>query len=500
MINLTTNKQLNIILNNTNKALAQVVNAASPSELKELSQFKDLKSIMDSVLQEASKDSSQNKALLNLVKNNPTLKNLGTTTQTVNDILNTLKSEKNPLPIEKTLQKFLVDIKDMKESVLKDKIVNSGVFLESKLKNVQNPQIDFKETLTSLSKQLGKSKIFNVTVLGEKVKELALSNPKDISNLVKKLQDILPKITEHIQKSDSINRQKFATSLTKLEHLFEPKMLTKENFSTQKTQQTLLDVTSQLSQSTNQTTKGILDSLSKIFTLLKNDSSLESLTQKNLPQELKTKLEDLKSLITKSDTVFSKEVAQDINKLTAFTSASKLSSQGAIKEILTNDLKAILHTAKEELSKLEQPKTELIKHIDKLALQIDHAQLLSHLSNATSLYLPFSWDEMKEGHINIKKENDNKFNVDIDLNLKEYGPLNIKLAIYDKNQLNVHIYSQNKELKSLIKENISELRSNLISQQITPREIRLFDTPQTQPSSAYEQNTKDIYMGFEVKV
>ena len=141
-----------------------------------------------------------------------------------------------------------------------------------------------------------------------------------------------------------------------------------------------------------------------------------------------------------------------------------------------------------------------IKHIDKLALQIYHAQLLSHLSNATSLYLPFSWDEMKEGHINIKKENDNKFNVDIDLNLKEYGPLNIKLAIYDKNQLNVHIYSQNKELKSLIKENISELRSNLISQQITPREIRLFDTPQTQPSSAYEQNTKDIYMGFEVKV
>jgi len=499
MINLKTDRQLNIILNSTNKALAHVVNRASKSELKGLSQFKDLKSIMDTVLQTSSKDSSQNKTLLNLIKNNPTLKNLGTSTQTINDIVTTLKSEKNPLPIEKTLQKFLVDIKDINEPVLKDKIANSGIFLESKLKNLQNPQIDFKTTLTSLGKQLSQSQIFHVKALAEKVQELAHSNPKDTLNSIKKLQNILPQLTENIQKSDSIHSQKLATALSKLEHLIEPKMLTKENFSPQKIETSLLELTSQLTQSTNQTAKGILDSLSKIFALLKNDISLDSFTQKALPQELQTKLEDLKSLIGKSDTIFSKEVAQNITKLTAFTSLSKLSPQEPIKEILSNDLKAILHTAKEELSKLDQPKAELIKHIDKLALQIDHAQLLSHLSNANSLYLPFSWSEMKEGHINIQKENQNKFNVDIDLNLKEYGPLNLKLAIYDKNQLNIAIYSQNKDLQSLIKENISELRSNLISQQITPREIRLFDTSQTQSSSAYEQKSEDIYMGFEVK-
>ena len=316
MINLTTNRELNILLNNTNKALDRVIKESSPSELKTVTQSKDLKSIIDSVLQETSKNSTTNNTLLTLVKNNPTLKNLGASAQTINDIIAILKAEKNPLPIEKRLQKFFVDIKELTGSVLKEKIQNSGLFLESKLK--QSAQ------LTTLSKE-------------------------------------------------------------------------------------------------------------------------------------------------------------------------------PIQEIKNSDLKAILHTAKEELSKLAQPKTQLLQQIDKLALQIDHAQLLSHLSNANALYLPFSWDAMKEGHVSIKKENPQKFTVEIDLNLKEYGALNLKLALYDTNQLNLHIYTQNKALQALIKENIAELRANLISQQITPREIRLFEKAQTQPTSAYEDNTQDIYMGFEVK-
>ncbi len=316
MIKATTHKELNILLNNTNKALEHVIKESPPSALKTLSQSKDLQSILNSVFQEASKNTTTNSTLLNLVKNNPTLKNLGASAQTIADIIATIKAEKNPLPIEKTLQKFFVDIQDLKGSVLKEKIQNSGLFLESKIKHLT------KET----------------------------------------------------------NSQK------------EP-----------------------------------------------------------------------------------------------------------LQEIKQSDLKALLHTAKEELSKLEQPKTQLIQQLDKLAIQIDHAQLLSHLSNATALYLPFSWDAMKEGHISIQKENAQKFNVDIDLNLKEYGALKLKLAMYDKNQLNVHIYTQNEALQTLIKENLQELRSNLISQHVTPREIRLFNTTQTQAPTPYENSDEMIYMGFEVK-
>ena len=316
MIKATTHRELSILLNNTNKALEHVIKESAPSALKTVSQSKDLQSIINSVLQEAGKNSASNSALLNLVKNNPTLKNLGASAQTIADIIATLKAEKNPLPIEKTLQKFFVDIQDLKGSTLKEKLHNSGLFLESKLKHIMQ--------LTTTNKE-------------------------------------------------------------------------------------------------------------------------------------------------------------------------------PLQEIKQNDLKALLHTAKEELSKLEQPRTQLIQHIDKLALQIDHAQLLSHLSNANALYLPFHWDAMKEGHITIQKETPQKFNVDIDLTLKEYGSLHLKLAIYDKNQLNIHIYTQNKALQTLIKANLQELRSNLIAQHITPREIRLFNKMQTQATTPYETNTQDIYMGFEVK-
>ena len=482
MINLTTNRELNILLNNTNKALERVIKESTPEALKTLSPSKDLKSIMDSVLQETSKGSATNKTLLNLVKNNPTLKNLGSTSQTINDIVSTLKAEKSPLPIEKTLQKFLVDIKDIKEPILKEKLQNSGVFLESKLKNLLTPQLNSKTLINSLAKNLAKSDIFNVKILAQDLQQSSGKN----------LQNILPKLQEHLKNADSLHNTKLATTLTKLEHLLEPKMLTKENFSPKQLLKVLSDIRNELDKSSYPQAKTSADSFSKLSALLEKNTTLETLTQKALPHTLKEQLSTLKSLINKGDILFSKVVKQDLQTLTSL-------QKEPLKEIQNNDLKAILHTAKEELSKLDQPKTRLIQQIDKLNLQIDHAQLLSHLSNANSLYLPFSWDAMKEGHISIKKENPQRFNVDIDLNLKEYGALNLKLAIYDKNQLNVHIYTQNKALQGIIKENISQLRSNLISQQITPREIRLFDKAQTKPPSAYTSGTQDIYMGFEVK-
>jgi flagellar hook-length control protein FliK len=131
-------------------------------------------------------------------------------------------------------------------------------------------------------------------------------------------------------------------------------------------------------------------------------------------------------------------------------------------------------------------------------LQIDYFQLLSHLSNSSSLYLPFSWEQLEEGNINIKKDKEDKFYCDIDLKLKEYGELKLKLALYDENQINIHIYSDSAEFKEIVKENIASLRSALIESQITPREIRIFDA--VKKNSPYESSENHINIGFEVKV
>lgn len=313
MINFSANsKQLDILLPNTNRALAEVIKNATPKELQILSQSKDIKSILNSLLIQSSQNSGNDKVLLNLLKNNPTLKSLGTASNNIQDLLNAVKSDKNPLPIETTLKNFLTNIKDLSESILKQKFENSGVFLESKLKNANT---------------------------------------------------------------------------------------------------------------------------------------------------------------------------------------------GNIKDIISNDLKSVLLKASDDINNSSHlNKTDILKQVDKLLLQIDYHQLLSHLSNSSSLYVPFSWEQLQEGQIEIKKDKDDKFYCDIDLKLKDFGELNLKLALYDENQLNIRIYSDNTELKDLIKENISSLRSALIENQITPREIRLLDLTKDDMPTPYQDESTQINMGFEVKV
>ncbi|MCX6076270.1 MAG: flagellar hook-length control protein FliK [Campylobacterales bacterium] len=429
MINLSLNKQLDIVMPNTNRALAVVLEQATPAILETVSKDKNLKSIISSLLRESAQSSQSDKTLLELVKNNPTLKELGNVSNTIKNLLNILKSNKNPLPIETTLKNHLINIKELNEPVLKQKIENSGIFLESKLKSVQNPQVELKSLLYELDKSLAKSDIFTVKVLGEKIKEL-LETPtlKEASN------------TALLQTSKD--------DPTALKHL----------------------------------AKGVENILSKLQEHIKSADSLKTMAEK-------------------TDPFFSKEGASLAKKLAPFCNPEKLTAHENVREILSQDLKSILLKASDEINKSSHPnQAEILKQIDKLLLQIDYYQLVSHLSNSSSLYLPFSWDSLEEGNINLKKDKDNKFYCDIDLKLKEYGELKLKLVLYDKNQINIQIYSNSSEFKEIIKENIAVLRSALIESQITPREIRLLDTPKKNVASPYENNFNHIDMGFEIKV
>jgi flagellar hook-length control protein FliK len=96
-------------------------------------------------------------------------------------------------------------------------------------------------------------------------------------------------------------------------------------------------------------------------------------------------------------------------------------------------------------------------------------------------------------------DKEEKFYVDIDLTLEDYGELNLKLALYDENQLNIQIYANSEALRTLVKENVSTLRSALIENEITPREIRIFDAIRSKPTSPYESPQTNINIGFEVK-
>jgi hypothetical protein len=291
------NKHLQLILPNTNKALALVLKDATPAELQKLSVSKDLGSLLDTLLKRSATDTSQNKLLLELLKNNPTLKSLGNITQTLNDLLR----------LEKGVEKNFTHIKDINPKELEQKLKNSGIFLESNLKNTQNP-----------------------------------------------------------------------------------------------------------------------------------------------------------------------------------------------KEVFTNDFKAILLKAHEELSQSPQAnKQEILKQINKLLLQIDYHQLVSHLSNASSLYLPYSWDDLQDGHLEIKSAKDDRYFCDIHLKLKSYGKLDLRLVLFEKNQLSINISTQNDSLKSLLQTNMQELKKQLFSVGITPKDIRFVNAVKSDYKQDYHE---DVELGFEVKV
>jgi len=310
MINVTTQtyKNLKLILPNTNKALDIALKNANPVALQNLHQAKDLGTILDSLLKQTlTSNESQNRVLLELLKNNPTLKSLSNATTSIKNLLQLLQEDKNPTQLEKTLQKFLFNIKDIHPKELQTKLENSGVFLESKIKNMQNP-----------------------------------------------------------------------------------------------------------------------------------------------------------------------------------------------KELFSDDLKAVLLKTQDELNAVANPKNhETLKQIDKLILQIDYQQLLSHLSNSSSIYIPYAWDKLKDGNINIKKTKNDRYFCDIHLELQEYGEIDLRLAMFEKNQLSINIVTENVKLKKLLTQNIKLLKKQLSNAGIISKEIHFLE----KKSNLYERDFQDdLEMGFEVKV
>lgn len=425
MITLNTSKTLNIALKNTNLALAKVLESVSPKELETLSKGKDLRSIVDTLLQRTAQDSSTDKTLLKLLKNNPTLKELGSVSKSVKDLLQTLKSEKNPLPLEKQLGSFLSNIKDISETSLKAKIENSGLFLENKIKNLQTPQSALKNSLTELSTLLQETKLPNVKALNTQLKELLSSDLfKNISN------EILHKGI----KTDLATLTQMGNKVQKLLEHFSARI----------------------------------------------HSAVDKTIQPN-------------------DVLFSTESKNLLSKLNLLSKPQQLVNQTQIKEMFSQDLKAVLLKAHEEIKNSSSPnKVELLKQIDKLTLQIDYHQLLSQLSSATSLYIPYEWNALEDGNITIKSAKDDKFFTDIELNLKEYGALKLRLGMFEKNQLNINITANNKELKKMLQENLPDLKKQLFGVGVVPVSIRFLDEKETL-SSAYEHSCENLNAGFEVK-
>ncbi|OCL85648.1 flagellar hook-length control protein FliK [Arcobacter porcinus] len=140
------------------------------------------------------------------------------------------------------------------------------------------------------------------------------------------------------------------------------------------------------------------------------------------------------------------------------------------------DLKANLLKLQEFfINKSDTNSNENLKVINNLLTQIELSQIASIALNSNFVVIPFLWDLLEDGFIQMKQKEEDEFFCQINLNLKEFGKLELMLFLYEKDKIDITIYAMNKDSKELIKDNISKLRKAFKSIDLVPINIKILD-------------------------
>lgn len=335
-------------------------------------------------------------------------------------------------------------------------LVNTGTLVESKIENsvpldrsvqsstqgniqpnTQAPIQNLKETLSSLQNLQSKD------ILTAQVKEnpnTLLQNIQDKVSINVQTKDLLLQIKADILQNPTLQNRNILPMIDNL--LKMPDLFAKaENLQN-------LTSTNNLSTFSN----NFMSNLSPLLTTLKEN--LESLnpSNSNLQNHLTKLVDKVEHLI------------QDLVN----------NPKGEVK--VAEDMKTVLLKMQDELAtKTDVKSQDLAKQVDKLLTQIDYHQLASLTSNANNVYLPFLWEMLEDGNISMKKTEEEKFYCQINLTLKDFGKVDLMLALYDKNKLDLTIYAQREHFKIALRDNMQQLKVALNSVDLIPVNIKLLD-------------------------
>ena len=221
---------------------------------------------------------------------------------------------------------------------------------------------------------------------------------------------------------------------------------------------------------------------SNISTLLQNLQSDESLSN------LKTPLENFLKNFQNIDDLNLKE---QIKNSGVFLENKLLNSS---KYNFDDDFKANLLKLQEALTTKSDAKSiENLKIVNNLLAQVELNQLGSLASNSNFVFIPFFWDMLEDGFIQMKQKEEEKFFCQINLNLKDFGKVDLMLFLYDKNKLDLTIYAQREHFKVAIKENLQTLKKALNSVDLIAVNIKLLDMKDDKKEDKLEQKYQNFY-------
>ncbi len=492
MIHLSTDARLKIILPNTNKALAEAIKSATPEQLVQIREGKDIKSLITSVFQEKITSSKSDQALLQILKNAPAFKNMGSFSDQLDSLAAEIKNVPDLAQKTKVVENFLKNVTSLNGETLKSQLAQSGVFMESKIAQALQTLPSLKETLQTLKTLLSQSTRPEARELGNAVVSL-LQHPsmkadspdpasaKILGSGVQKIAESLRSLSGSV---DVLYSKEVALLAAKIE------ALALSSAPSQETKPLL-----------SQLYGALLSSSAGQSTLLLDGIELLLKPETPLPDDLQAFSRQLGSVLEKSDPI--PRALALLPQLGAFADPDLLSIDTLLQKSLGDDLKSQLLTLSEELQNSSHPKAaELLDHVDKLLSIIDYHQLVSHLGASNSIYFPFSWDLLEEGSLAFKKGKEQKFYCEINLRLKEYGELNLMMALYDENRLDLQAHTENSELKERLNENLPQLRAVLIEAGLVPKTIRVFEMREkaSREQESYSPREYGNDFGFEVKV
>lgn len=370
---------------------------------------------------------------------------------TKDELLDTKKNQiDNKLNVSQEIKEKDANIQDIKKSPLES-------LLKSE-QNTANPLQTQSLKQTSTTKEVARQLTNNINSIVASLKtelnnmnlpknEQILNLQKEINNIINDIQNSINKITSNEQSMASNFSQSIATD----------NLISKsENFTLQDKLSAAANKLNQISKLTSREfsdakiTLGETKSLLKNFDVAQND--LEKITPKNRSEAMANLDGDIKKTLL------------NINKITENSSLPNANQANNI----TN----------------------------KLLAQIDIHQLASFASGSLQTYMPYVWEGVEGGNIAFKQGKKNKYYCKIDLNFKDYGSLNVVLALSKDKFLEISIAAQSEHFKNLILENSKDLKTAIIGTGLNITNFSLKTMSKNSLLNAYEFS--DMFdLGFD---
>ena len=549
---------LNILLANNNRVLNDALKEADNKTLNNLlkqdssnsssSTNTAASSILKEVLNSIKDGTKSNSSLENILKNSTAFKDLGNLSSNLSSLLESIKDDESLQKFKPLLESFLKNIKDVTADNLKEQIKNSGIFLENKLSSNPNAKLEnLLQNISNLLKTIDTPEAKNSSQIIDNIlknipKDGSLKSSELVNNL-KTLVNSLQNLSSSLNSNQTQTLNNLANELknfiqngsmieSKTENLVQ-KTLTQtqtsedENINSANNIKSLInnqvkELLTQIKQDLTQNqniiqNKNILPLIDKLISLpdlfSKSEAILNSVQNSNISNfsnNFATNLNPLLTALKESLQAINPkniEIQNQINSL--IKKVENIIQEYTNNQLdnpkdnqkLDNDFKSILLKMQDEVAQKTDIKSQdSLKTINNLLTQIDMQQLTSLVSNSNFVYIPFFWEMLEDGTVEIKEKEEDKFFCQIKLTLKDFGKIDLMLSMYDENKLDMTIYAQREHFKVTLRDNLQKLKLALNEANIIPMNVKLLDmkeeseTQEQKPTNVYQNNYNNDFI------